>query len=261
MTIVFIDGVENVRDIGGIPVFGGRTIKSGLFFRGANLSSITQAGAHYFSHELGISLVIDLRVGWEVKEKPDVFMSGVEYRHIPFYDKEIVGIEYTEKATGTQLVGKDIACDPDHFYRHMPNELTAAQTGKVVRAMLEHALQGKASYVHCSGGKDRAGIAVLCLLTILGASEQDILDDYLLTNISRNAHIDETYQRFLRLSGGNEQRAWEITKAHEARAQNLIAYRESVAMRYGSMDAFIDKALGISPDLIAQARNALTQPA
>ena len=260
MAIVSVDGVENVRDLGGISVCGDRRVKSGLFFRGANLSGITQEGARFLAHELGVSLVIDLRVGWETEEKPDVVIPGIEYVHIPFYDKEKVGIDYTEKAQGTQLVGKDIACDPDHFYRHMPNQLTAAQTGKVVRLMLDRALDGKMTYVHCSGGKDRAGIATLCLLTVLGASEQAILDDYLLTNISRDAHIDEMFQRFLRLSGGNERIAWEVTNSHAARPENLKAYRDSVNERYGSMDAFVKNILGIGPDLVLRARKMLTEP-
>ena len=260
MAILSVDGVENVRDLGGISVLDDRKVKSGLFFRGANLSGITKNGAHFLSHDLGVSLIIDLRVGWETEEKPDVPIPGVEYVHLPFYDKDKVGIDYTEKAQGTQLVGKDVACDPDHFYRHMPNELTAAQTGKVVRLMLERALEGKATYVHCSGGKDRAGIATLCLLTVLGASEQAILDDYLLTNISRDKHIDEMFQRFLRLSGGDERIAWEVTNSHAARPENLEAYRDSVVERYGSMDAFIKDILGSAPDLVSRARELLTEP-
>ena len=106
MAIISVDGVENVRDLGGISVLDDRKVKSGLFFRGANLSGITKNGAHFLSHDLGVSLVIDLRVGWETEEKPDVPIPGVEYVHLPFYDKDKVGIDYTEKAQGTQLVGK-----------------------------------------------------------------------------------------------------------------------------------------------------------
>ncbi len=258
VTVVSISGVENARDLGGIPVQGGRCVKSGLFYRGGNLSGITGAGACYLVQELGISLVIDLRVGWEVEAKPDVVIPGVEYVRLPFYDKELVGIDYTHKAEGTQAVGSDIACDPNHFYRDMPNELTAVQTGKVVRLMLEHALSGGASYVHCSGGKDRAGIACFCLLMVLGASRQAILDDYLLTNVSRQAHIQKTYERFLRLAGGNEELAWEITNNHAARKENLEAYVESVCERYGSLDYFVENVLGVSPDLRERVRAQLT---
>ena len=87
MAIVSVDGVENVRDLGGISVLDGRKVKSGLFFRGANLSGITPEGARALAHDLGVSLVIDLRVGWETEEKPDVPIPGVEYVHLPFYDK------------------------------------------------------------------------------------------------------------------------------------------------------------------------------
>ena len=97
-------------------------------------------------------------------------------------------------------------------------------------------------------------------MTVLGASEQAILDDYLLTNISRDKHIDEMFQRFLRLSGGDERIAWEVTNSHAARPENLEAYRDSVVERYGSMDAFIKDILGIAPDLVSRARELLTEP-
>lgn len=261
MTVISIEGVENVRDLGGILVSNGmRCVKSGLLYRGANLANLTDEGARFMADELGISLVVDLRVGWEVEENPDRPIPRAQNVHLPFYDKEKVGIEYNERAQGTQVVGRDIACDPNHLYRHMSNELTARQMGKTVRLMLSRALEGKPSYVHCSGGKDRAGIIALCLLTILGASEQAILDDYLLTNVSREAHINETFQRFLRLAGGNEEKAWAITHNHAARPENLKAFRESVCQRYGSMDAFVSDMLGISPEFAARVQNELTEP-
>ena len=58
MAIVSVDGVENVRDLGGISVLDGRKVKSGLFFRGANLSGITPEGARALAHDLGVSLSI-----------------------------------------------------------------------------------------------------------------------------------------------------------------------------------------------------------
>ncbi len=259
MSIISIEGAENIRDLGGIPLPSGHIIKSGVLYRGGNLSKITPAGARFLVEDLGVSLIVDLRVSWELEEKPDVELSGVENAHIPFYDREIVGIDYTEPEAGTLVVGRDTACNPDHFYRHMANELTAAQMGKAVQLILSHAMKNKPVYFHCSGGKDRAGIIALCLLTVLGASEESILQDYLLTNLSRDKHIDMVYQRFLRLAGGNEELAREITQNHRARPENLIAFREAVQERYGSMDAFVVQKLGMTPELVVRAREALTE--
>lgn len=258
MPTIEIDGVENVRDLGGIAVSGGRVVRPGLLYRGGNLSKLTAEGASKMADELGISLVIDLRVGWEVEAKPDIQIPGVRYEHIPFYDMEKVGIDYTQPAAGTKAQGHDIACDPDHFYHHMANELTAAQMGKAVRLILEYAQAGKAAYVHCSGGKDRAGIISLCLLTVLGASEQAILEDYLLTNVSRDARLDEMYQRFIRFTENDEHLAWQLVNNHRARPENLQSFRRAVDEHYGGMGVFVEQKLGLTKEAISQARSLLT---
>lgn len=257
--LIQLNGVENVRDLGGIVVRGKKKVKTGLLYRGANLSNISLDAQRVFSQELGISLVVDLRVSWEARAKPDVEMPGVVYRHIPFYDKEIVGIEYTHQAPGTIRIGNDIACDPHHFYADMANSLTAAQTGQAVQLMLTHALEYRACYVHCSGGKDRAGIVAFWILYILGASKQEILRDYLLTNISREAHIDTTYDRFLKLCNGNQDHAREITRAHAARAENIEAYVASIKNHYRNLDAFLFEAMKVPPILVDRARTELTE--
>ena len=258
MKVIELESVGNVRDLGGIPVEGGRVVAPGLLYRGSVLISLSENDRKALFEDLGIARVIDVRTGWEREAKPDVEVEGVENLHIPFYDREKVGIEYTEPAPGTIMIGRDVACDPDRFYRSLANPLTTSQIGEGVRAMLDYAMEGKPVYAHCSGGKDRVGILVLLVLTVLGASEEDILEDYLFTNIARDANYEKTYARFLRLANGNEERAREITNEHRARPEYLVAFREAVDGAYGSLDAFIRDQLRIDDDYRAKARDACT---
>ena len=131
----------------------------------------------------------------------------------------------------------------------MANPFTAAQMGKAIRTVLDNAASRKPTYFHCSGGKDRVGITSLLILEILGASRDQILEDYLLTNDSRDAHLQGVYERFLRLCDGDEERARAITRAHRARKENVDAYYSAVASNYGSMDNFIRTQLGIDDEL------------
>ena len=65
---LYIDGVTNVRDIGGYAsslVEGGR-IRQGLYYRGARLDSITDAGKAEMVR-LGIRQKIDLRDEYQCK--------------------------------------------------------------------------------------------------------------------------------------------------------------------------------------------------
>ena len=73
-----------------------------------------------------------------------------------------------------------------------------------------------------------------------------VIEDYLLTNKSRDAHIQGVYERFLRLCDGDEERARQITYDHRARPENIQAFYDEVETRYGSMEGLIHEQLAIS---------------
>ena len=252
--VVKLEGVQNARDLGSLVGAGQKPIRSGLMFRGGELAKATERDRRRLFEGLGIGCVIDVRCGWERVEKPDVEVPGVENLHIPFYDLDIVGIEYTEPAKGTKTVGRDVACDPQHFYRSLSNPLTVGQMRAGMHALFDHALAGCPVYMHCSGGKDRAGIMSLLALTILGVDREQILDDYLFTNVSRDRHYDEMLERFLRFAGGDQEKARALTDAHRALPANLDAFYESVRERYGSMDVFVREQLGFDDALLGDVR-------
>ena len=110
MAIIELPGAENVRDLGGIVLSDKRQVKRGLLFRGGALAGLTAQGEAQLTGKMGVSTVVDLRTGWERDEKPDPVIPAVQNHHIPFYDMEKVGIEYTEPAEGTKVVGRDVAC-------------------------------------------------------------------------------------------------------------------------------------------------------
>lgn len=258
MRVVEVRGADNVRDLGGVPVFGGRVVKPGLFYRGGALASLTPEGADVLFRQRGVACVIDVRCGWERTVKPDVEAPGVENLHIPFYDKEKVGIEYTEPAEGTKVVGRDVACDPDRFYRSLANPLTVGQMRMCMAEAFGHVLAGKPVYMHCSGGKDRAGVLTALVLAVLGASAEAIEEDYLLTNESRDRQYRRNYERFLKLADGNEQRAHELVFSHRAHPENLQAFADAVAQRYGCMEDFLRNQLGVTDELRARFRAGCT---
>ena len=254
-----LDSVGNVRDLGGTPVEGGRVVASGLFYRGSVLVNVSEHDRDVLFNQLGIACVIDLRTGWEREAKPDIEVEGVENLHIPFYDEEKVGLEYTTPAPGTIMIGRDVACDPGDYYRSLANPLTADQMRKGLEAAFDRALQARPVYEHCSGGKDRAGILALLILTVLGASREDILADYLATNAARDKNLEHVYERFLRLANGDGERARELTFEHRARPENLDAFYEAINGRYGTMDSFICNQLGIDDNRREHLRQALTR--
>ena len=84
MRAIQLQGTDNVRDLGGIPVGGGRAVAPGLVFRGSALHNLTDDDRRVLFNDLGISCIVDVRCGWEREAKPDAVPQHVENLHIPF---------------------------------------------------------------------------------------------------------------------------------------------------------------------------------
>jgi protein-tyrosine phosphatase len=88
---------------------------------------------------------------------------------------------------------------------------------------------------HCSAGKDRTGFGAALLLTALGVSWDHVLHDYLATNrlwrreVARNFDLPPPVKDTL------------LT----AHAALLTAAFDAVRGAYGSIDAYLDRAIGI----------------
>lgn len=149
--LMYIDGLYNVRDIGGWKGLDGQRIKQGVVFRGTQLDLATDGNTETFEiteegllelKKLGISTDIDLR-------NSNAHMSP------------IIGADY-------------------HNFRVSSYNLSSLY----VDALRLFANKGNnAFYVHCTYGADRTGTLFILLEALLGVSEEDIIRDYELTGL------------------------------------------------------------------------------
>ncbi len=149
---MYISGVTNVRDIGGYDsslVKGGK-IRQGLYYRGANLNGITEKGKAEMLR-LGILREIDLR---DSAQCLGPYVNGINYSAISI-------------PSGTEGTRFEKFADE---YKQIFSLIANADAEPV--------------YLHCTAGADRTGICTFMLLTVCGASYEDIARDYLFTNFS-----------------------------------------------------------------------------
>ena len=158
--MLYIEGIQNVRDIGGISA-GSSTIAYGKIIRGSELDEagfsstvsltnnngycrITDAGRDELVNHVGIRSELDLRGSGTAK-----LLSSIDYQRVsfPFYDDVLSG-------DGLAALGS--------AFSFILTELTAS----------------KPVYVHCQGGNDRTGTLITCLIGLLGASENSISKEY-----------------------------------------------------------------------------------
>ncbi|GAB2665835.1 tyrosine-protein phosphatase [Saccharopolyspora gloriosae] len=162
------DGLLNGRDLGGLPVTGGR-VRWGAVVRSGNPVFLSADGwAGLWAH--GVRTVVDLTDGGE--DGPDQAQrpAGLTTLRLPLDDP--ADTEFWERWGGP------LTCTPLYypaFVERFPQRI-AEVVGAVATAGPGGVL------VHCGSGRDRAGLIVLVLLGLLGASAEVIAADHALSH-------------------------------------------------------------------------------
>ncbi len=182
--IINVDGVTNVRDLGGWKT-GSGTVKQGMIFRSSKFNAneskepmITQNGVTAMVNGLGIKTEIDLREN-ENNESGNITESplgnGVNYVSLPF-----------------QSGGNIILLNKDKLPK------------------LFEILGNEDNYplvFHCSIGTDRTGMVAFLINGLLGVSKEDLYKDFLFSNFGdigklRTPSIINTYMDTVDMSKG-----------------------------------------------------------
>ncbi len=154
-----IDGIFNVRDIGGWKTVDGFKVKQGLLYRGTELDSaveesykITEQGVNELVLNLGIKTDMDLRAAEDRMRGRYVLGTNVTHN---YYDAVMYDGIFTED-------GKEVIAD---IFRDLAKE------------------QNYPIYLHCTYGCDRTGTVCYVLSALLGVSENDLIKDYELSGL------------------------------------------------------------------------------
>ena len=150
-----LDGVSNVRDIGGYVTADGRRVKQNLAYRAAHLDAITADAREYALKELGLRTDLDLRGGSSAPLGSSVQHVSVAmqwYDHIFEKDK----YEDVRKAIATFADEKNY---PIIF--------------------------------HCSMGRDRTGTTAYLILGLLGVDEDTLCHEYYASFFSQQGAFNE----------------------------------------------------------------------
>lgn len=158
-----IDGVKNMRDVGGLVTTDGKTIQYGIMYRSAHFDSITEKGKEQIKR-LGVKTDVDLR-----GESNTVSPLGENVRRLnynaPYYVDEADGNGIQSGLNGAESYVKEFvkefkACaDPDNYPIGF----------------------------HCSLGRDRTGTLAAMLYAVSGVSRYDIVKEYELSWLSTAA--------------------------------------------------------------------------
>ena len=190
--IVRIDykGLRNTRDLAQFETVDGKKLKKGILYRSGRIDKMSQRRIKKFLETYNIKTIIDLRTQVEVSESKHFFYPKyVDYYHIPVLNQQFFGITHEinkmskammeqRKKLTSSYSGEDYMIE---MYKSIVFEPSSQRHFATIFDVLATESEGAVLY-HCTSGKDRTGILSLFLLTLLGVSEKDILDDYEISN-------------------------------------------------------------------------------
>ena len=160
-------GSFNFRDLGGYETTDGRSVRWRKLFRSDALHRLTPEDLRQLE-EIGLTAVFDLRSFRELEEDGvgPVGTGSILHHHVPFH---------TELGPRTP---EELQMDLFDLYQRM---LAQAQPciNIVFTALAES--ETYPAVFHCAAGKDRTGIISSLVLSALGVPEEQIIEDYALT--------------------------------------------------------------------------------
>ncbi|MBR2524271.1 MAG: tyrosine-protein phosphatase [Clostridiales bacterium] len=166
--VIDIDSIINLRDLGGMPISGGRSFPDGIIFRSGTLAEATDEAMASLK-QLGIRTVIDLRSESEVRR------YGNKAQNNPDFDFHNISLF---------LGDPDLGSDPTmnflrtHLLGDFYVDILETLGGNIAKVLdIIAGSEGGVLY-HCAHGKDRTGIISAILYLIAGADREDIIRNY-----------------------------------------------------------------------------------
>lgn len=178
---LYVDGVDNVRDLGGWRTIDGKKIAYGKVFRGAKLNNITSKGIDTFLGTLGIKTEIDVR-RHEDGEGGEATLSLLDPR-LTYYECGMW--QYTSIIPDYEL---NLVLPSRK--EGVPPKMATIGFREYNRAGIKAFFEKLADpsnypiYYHCSAGADRTGTISYLLSGLLGVPYEDLARDYELTSFS-----------------------------------------------------------------------------
>ncbi|MFP6625728.1 MAG: tyrosine-protein phosphatase [Deltaproteobacteria bacterium] len=236
-----LEGAGNFRDLGGFPAVGGLKVKMGRVFRADGLHRLSPADIETLEG-LGISRVFDLRSDLELASDGvgEFARRNGRHTHVP-----LVAVALNPFDSKIDWANMNL----NERYLEMLKE--GGSSIATVLGALDGSEPGAVLF-HCSGGKDRTGVLAALLLRILGVDDQDIIDDYAVSERFLGGFIDK-YRDALVKMGMDEDSIAYLTSSPPGRMVETLAKLDSL---WGSTDDYLD-SIGVGSDLRRRLRDNL----
>jgi hypothetical protein len=233
-----IDGLINLRDLGGLPTASGATTLPGRLLRSESPHTLSEPGLRALL-DAGIGTVVDLRTVSERERRPSPLVdAGVRTVYAPIFTDED---EYPDHLT----TAEEVYC---WWLRERRTGVSAALSA-VADAPSAPVL------VHCHAGKDRTGVVIALVLRLAGVGIDDIADDYAQSGVQLAEMLAR--DRVTAVERGVNPAA--VERLYTVRREAMVLTMECVDSEHGGAESLM-RSLGLTVAQIERLCTLMVSP-
>lgn len=258
---VRLPDIPNFRDAGGLS---SGSLRPGIVFRSAQLSGHAEADDDALV-SLGVRSVYDLRTAEEAAHRPDHVPAQIRVMLLdvladrPHSGAAAVASLVTAKQDRTTIedINDAVSGGRAHdlmieTYRHFVSLPSAHSSYRALLSSL--AVDEGASVIHCTAGKDRTGWAIAVLQRLCGTDVDDVLRDYLGSNVG----MEHAYRPMLESFASEGGDADALADMIFVKPEYLEAATSLMHRVHGGLDRYLEDALGLDGATLERLRARLT---
>lgn len=240
-----LEGLANLRDLGGLPTASGREVRAGRLLRSDNLQSLTSADVDRLL-ALGLSDVIDLRSEYEADAEGPGPLAGhpeVRIHRHSFFREWRAGTGEAKPDERPEVMPEEalpwVDLEPvvelAHPVAGIYLSYVLERPDSVLGALREIGRAAGATLVHCAAGKDRTGTLVALALGVVGVPDEEIVADY----AASTERVEAVVGRLLASPVYAENLRDRPIESHHSHPETMRAFLDHVAEEYGSVTGLL----------------------
>jgi protein-tyrosine phosphatase len=249
-----LEGLANLRDLGGLPTDSGEVVQPRRLLRSDNLQTLTRRDIETLV-ELGLTDVIDLRSDYEADAEgpgPLIRDRRVAIHQHSFFREWRAGIGENKPGVRPEIMPEEalpwVDLEPSVELANPISSIYLSyvvdRPDSVLSALREISAARGATLVHCAAGKDRTGTLVALSLSLVGVDREAVIDDY----AASTERVEAVVGRLLASPTYAENLRDRPMESHESRPETMRVFLEHVDEQYGGVVGLVERIGWTSAD-------------
>ena len=239
-----LDGLANLRDVGGLPTTDGGKIVPGRLLRSDNLQTLTAADIEQLLG-MGLTDVIDLRSDYErASTGPGPLTRTDVRRHeLSLFQEQLPGVGEDKPDVRPEVLPEEalpwVDLEPSvelgHPVASVYFSYLVDRPDSILAALRAIAYAPGAALVHCAAGKDRTGTVVGLALILAGVERAAVVADY----AASSERVRQVVDRLLASPTYADNLRGRPIESHLSRPEAITAFLDHIDQEHGGVEALL----------------------